>query len=47
MTHKRKVNVQAALVVDERCIADAVRLDPITNILAQLEVVGLCAIQLI
>jgi hypothetical protein len=34
LTHERKVNVQATLIVDEGGIRDAVRLDPITDVLA-------------
>jgi len=47
LTHEGKVDVQATLIVDEGGIADAVGLDPITDVLAQLEVASLCAIQLI
>jgi hypothetical protein len=47
LTHKGKVDVQATLVVDEGGIAEAVGLNPITDVLAQLEVARLCAMQLI
>jgi hypothetical protein len=47
LPHEGKVDVQATFVVDEGCIADAVELNPITDILAQLEVARLCAIKLI
>jgi hypothetical protein len=47
LPHEGKVDVQATFVVDEGGIADAVELNPITDILAQLEVARLCAIELI
>jgi hypothetical protein len=47
LTHEGKVDVQATLVVNEWGIADAVKLDPITDILTKLEVARLCAIELI
>lgn len=47
MTHEREVHIQAALVVDKGGITDAVRLDPIANVLTQLDVASLGAIELI
>jgi hypothetical protein len=47
LTHEREVDIQAAFVVDERGITDAMRLDPIADVLSKLVVARLCAIQLI
>jgi hypothetical protein len=47
LAHEREVDVQAAFVVDEGGITDAVRLDPIADVLSKLEVARLGAIQLI
>jgi hypothetical protein len=47
LTHKRKVDVQAAFIVDEGCITDTVRLNPITNVLAKLEMTRLGSIELV
>ena len=43
----REVDVQATFIVDEGGITDAVRLDPIADVLSELEVTRLCAKQLI
>ena len=47
LTHEREVDVQAPFVVDEGGITDAVGLDPIADVLSELEVTRLCAKQLI
>ena len=47
LTHERKVDVQAAFIVNERGITDTVRLNPITNVFAKLEMTRLGAKQLV
>jgi hypothetical protein len=44
LTHERKVDVQAAFIVNEGGITDTVRLNPITYVLAKLMMTRLGAI---
>jgi hypothetical protein len=41
------VNIQTTLVVNERCVSQTMRLNPVTNVLSKLDVAGFGTVQLV